>query len=503
MRMDRNPTGEVYRLRLVFSLVAALIVAVVLPPGGSLMLRDPDTWWHIKVGLDILANGEMPTVDTYSYTFNGQPWIAKEWLAQILLAIAWRVGGWNGVVFSGVFCVALTAFCASWSLSRHLRPVIAAALSLVLVVLADPIFTARPHLFTLPLIVIWTSCLFEASGHKTEPPIWLLGVIWLWANLHATFTLGFVIAGFAGLEVLAQKRFSDPKLLYQWIVFGTLCVIVTLLNPYGVRAILATFSVAYGNEAVDLINEWGPFDASSDRFQEYAILAGFFGLLASGIRISWPRALFCIFTLHLYLTHGRFVYLFFLLVPLVCTAAVAARFPSLSINSWTKVSRDRTERFLLTNFAVVAPLLLALTLVIPFIILTFQTHEPGEQTSAKEALIFVAEHKISGHVLNSYNLGGTLIFHGIPTFIDGRTDQLFLGGFANSDNETLRQNGKPLLERQIEKYGIDWALLARNDPRVAFFKDIPGWRRVYANDYTVVFVREGNGQQDDTGRNRT
>ena len=38
--------------------------------------------------------------------------------------------------------------------------------------------------------------------------------------------------------------------------------LVTLLNPYGIKAILATFSVAYGNEAVAYIDEWQPFNAS-------------------------------------------------------------------------------------------------------------------------------------------------------------------------------------------------------------------------------------------------
>jgi len=482
-------TQEAVRLRLMFSLFAALIVAAILPMLGPLLLRDPDSWWHIKVGMDILDKGVTPNVDTYSHTFNGQPWIAKEWLAQVLMALAYRSAGWNGIVLFVTFCVALTAFLASWSLSRYLRPTLAAALSLVLIVLIDPVFTARPHLFTLPLIVIWTATLFGASRETTTPPLWLLGVVWLWANLHATFTLAFIIAGFAGLDLLARVRLSDPKLVAHWIAFGAFCVVIALFNPYGVKAILATFTVAYGNEAVGLIREWGAFDASTYRFQEFAILAGLFGLLVSGIRIGWPRALFCIFALHLYLTHERFVYLFFLLVPLVCVEAVAERYPRLSTASWVKLPRDGMERFLARNFGMAAPLLLVLTLVVVTLAVQVQNNEPGPETSAKDALAYAAEHHISGNVLNSYDLGGTLIFHGIPTFIDGRTDQLFLGGFAKTDNDTMRRDGKPLLERQIEKYAIDWALLTSSDPRIAFFDEIPGWQRVFSNQDTTIFTR--------------
>ena len=64
--------------------------------------------------------------------------------------------------------------------------------------------------------------------------------------------------------------------------FGLLCPLVTLLNPYGIKAILATFTVAYGNEAVPFITEWQPFDASQDTFQEAILLLSIFGLLVRG-----------------------------------------------------------------------------------------------------------------------------------------------------------------------------------------------------------------------------
>ena len=50
---------------------------------------------------------------------------------------------------------------------------------------------------------------------------------------------------------------------------------------------------------------------------------------------------------------------------------------------------------------------------------------------------------------------GTLIFHGIKTYIDGRTDQLFLGGFTKTDDETGHSDGKPLLEARLVDVEID------------------------------------------------
>ena len=48
--------------------------------------------------------------------------------------------------------------------------------------------------------------------------------------------------------------------------------------------------------------------------------------------------------------------------------------------------------------------------------------EPDPKASAREALAFAEKNHLSGNVFNSYDFGGTLIFHGIKTYIDGRTD---------------------------------------------------------------------------------
>src|SRR5260370_40505162 len=60
---------------------------------GRKFFVDPDLWWHIKVGQDILRTHHFPTTDPYSWTVAGQPWIAYEWLGEITLALVNRAGG--------------------------------------------------------------------------------------------------------------------------------------------------------------------------------------------------------------------------------------------------------------------------------------------------------------------------------------------------------------------------------------------------------------------------
>ena len=480
--------SDAQRARLIFSLFVACLTGAALSAYATPMLQDPDSWWQIKTGLDLLANQAFPTVDTYSYTFAGQPWIAKEWLGQIVLALSYKAAGWNGVAALIISTIALTIMLLSWSLSDRLRPVAAVALAFAVAALIAPIYTARPHIFTLPIIVIWTAQLFRAARDEQAPPLWLLPLLVLWANLHASFTLGFVIAAFAGLDLLARVRLSQPKLLAKWIAFGLLCPLVSLLNPYGVKAILATLTVAYGNEAVPLIVEWQPFNASEQPLQEAGVLVFFFALLVSRLRIGWAKALFVVFALHVYLTHLRFMYLFFLLVPIVIAIELGEQYPRLSAAKWMAEKRDGLEQFFAARFYQICGLA-AVFLIVGVAVLTTTAYqiEPSQKTSAKDALAFAESHHLSGNVFNSYNFGGTLIFHGIKTYIDGRTDQLFLGGFIKTDDETGRSDGKPILEAQLKKYAIGWALLSADDRRKPFFEAL-GWKQAYADEYAVIYV---------------
>lgn len=490
LRDELSVMEQSRRIRLVLCLSITLIVTVQLCLYPSALLRDPDNWWQVKVGLDILASRVMPNFDTYSHTFTGQPWIAKEWLGQVLLATGYKTFGWSGVVFVTICAIALMMFFLGWFLSAALKPVVALVAAFVIALLVGSVYNARPLIFSLPIIVLWTALLFRAARDRQPPPYWLLGLIVLWANLHGTFTFGFVIAAFAGLDCLAGVRLSQPRLLAKWIAFGLLCPLVTMINPYGIKAILATFTVASGNEAVPFITEWSPFDAQTDRFSEAALLIVVAALLTTRLRIRWTYAAFFIFTLHLFLAYTRFQYLWLLLVPIVLAVDVAKQFPALSTRKWITETRDGLEQALANHFHRISGAIVVCWFAVAGIFLSFSTVTPCEETSASGALAFARTHGLSGNVLNAYNFGGTLIFHGIKTYIDGRTDQLFLDGFMNTSIKMGTPAGKSILQGELHEHAIKWALLTTDDSRIPFFRELSGWRKAYEDKFSIIYVNE-------------
>lgn len=476
------------QIRLVFCLAGALFVTLLLCFYAKALLQDPDNWWQVKVGLDLLASRAAPTVDSYSYTFAGQPWIAKEWLGQLILAAGYKCFGWSGVVFVTITAAAMALFCLAWMLSAHLKPMIAVILTLAITIAVAGVYNARPLIFSFPIIILWTGLLFKAAREQRSPPFWVLGLLVLWANLHATFTFGFVIAAFAGLDFLERTRLSQPRLLAKWIAFGLLCVFVTMINPYGFNAILATFTVVSGNEAVSIISEWQPFNARVDFGDEAVLMIVIAAVLISGFRMRWTYAAFFLFTLHLFLSYSRFQYLWLFLVPVVLAVDVAAQFPALSIRRWMMEPRDGLEKAIAAHAMPISGALIACWLAVGALFVTYSTVAPSEKTGATGALAFARQQGLTGNLFNAYDFGGSLIFHGIRTYIDGRTDQLFLGGFMKATFEMGTAAGKPLLQAQIEKYDIRWALLPPTDDRIAVFQQLPGWRQAYADPFAVIYV---------------
>src|SRR5208282_2992146 len=78
------------------AMLGALLVGAVFVAGSTFSV-DPDLWWHIRVGQEILATRHWPNTDPYSFTAAGQPWMAYEWLGEVLLGGVARVAGLPGL----------------------------------------------------------------------------------------------------------------------------------------------------------------------------------------------------------------------------------------------------------------------------------------------------------------------------------------------------------------------------------------------------------------------
>src|SRR5262249_58073176 len=110
-------------------------------------------------------------------------------------------------------------------------------------VLAAPHLQARPHALALPLMVAWMGVLINAVDHRRAPPLGLLPVMTLWANLHASFTLGLALVAPLAVEAWWNTGTTRRETALTWLRFGALALIAACVTPYGPEPILVAWRV--------------------------------------------------------------------------------------------------------------------------------------------------------------------------------------------------------------------------------------------------------------------
>ena len=104
------------------------------------------------------------------------------------------------------------------------------------------------------------------------------------------------------------------------------------------------------------------------------------------------------------------------------------------------------------------------------------------------AVDYLGARAKEGKIYNDYLFGGYLIFRGIPTFIDGRSDQLFAGGFLGDLYRTLDGSARDF-RALLDRHEIRFALVRAEDTRRPRLDEGEGWRQLYADDAAILYER--------------
>lgn len=476
-------------------LVLGVAMFIFLMNGSGLpLLGDPDSHWHIAVGNWILAHGTVPTVDPFSFTFAGQPWIAKEWLSQLLMALAFKAGGWGGVTVLAAVALGVTFALMLRLLLRDLQPLPAAMFVVAAIVMAVSHFLARPHVLAFPFMLLWVAGLVRAVEERRAPDPRLLLCMLLWANLHGGFTLGLLLGGAFGLEALVGARDNAERkaLFVSWAKFGIGAILVACITPYGPESILVTLRIFGIGDTLALISEWKSPDFQQQPLQELILVIALYAALSRGLKLPLIRLLIVLGLLHLYLRHSRNAEQFAMLVPLVVAPLLALQWPALAPDARAGRGTSLADQAMaLARPAGTAAIAVAVTLCALFgiFMVRYAGITPPSTTMPSAAMAYARQAGLTGRVLNHYNFGGYLIHAGVPTYIDGR-GELYGGDFIKKYVHTIGLlQGEPL-EQLLEQNRIEWTLMPADHPSNRLLSHLPAWRRAYADEAAVIFVRE-------------
>jgi hypothetical protein len=445
---------------------------------GNDLLNDPDMFWQIKVGQWILDHGAVPYTDIYSFTKAGAPWMSSSWLAQVLFAKAYAVGGWAGpVVLTSLVIAGMMALLVRL-LERHLSPVHAGLVALVAFALCAQHFLARPHVLAMPIMVMWVATLVDASDRRVLPPFWLLPLMALWANLHGEFIFGLALVAPLMLDALWNAEASRRRgLALRWITFGLCALLASCVTPYGWRSIWAAKNILDLGPLLAQIQEWMPADFSHLTAFEGVLLALIGAALWRGVTFSPTRILLVLGFLHMALSHVRSVEVFALLTPIVLAAPLAKQL------GWHPQERDDPPSASLASLFVAVPLA---ALVTATAVMSLH-YAPKREITPAAAVAALKAHNAT-RVFNEYSFGGYLIWAGVAPFIDGRAELYGTAfGLDAARAQSLQRPDRFL--SLLDAYHIDATLLPPNSPANLLLDRLEGWMRLYADTVAVVHVR--------------
>jgi hypothetical protein len=458
--------------------LGALVVLLLLTlQDGDRLLFDPDCQWHIAIGRWIWAHKAVPWVDEFSYTFAGQPWLAKEWLSQLAYYGAFEAAGWRGAVI-----IASVALAAAFALIYgFVRERVRAPIPLIVVLVAFLLtmvhMVARPHALVLPVVVIWMRALAVAREREEAPSPWLALLMVLWTNMHGSFPLGVGMAAILAAEgVLLGKSGTFATRFIAWFWFGAATLAATLATPYGWQAILIPLKMEGQGQALRYIQEWNPISFDMYGAQAVAAMAAALGCLVA----DWKRNAFRILAVGLLslmaIDHIRFISTFAIVSPMLIATALARR-PGFA----AQPAAPATAYSKLTTGALAAAALALCIAIQP---------APSVEVAPEAALRAAREKGLTGRVFNDYSFGGFLIAQGVPTFIDGRTDQLFLGDFMPKLYDSLDKDDTKDFSDILDRYGVEWALVRSDSTRAKRLAVMPGWTEVHRDETAAVFARK-------------
>jgi hypothetical protein len=475
----RSVTDDASENRLAgLGLAAIALFLFTLAAFSPQVLGDGDTWSHVATGEWIIAHGAAPRADPFSHSMPGAPWTAHEWLSEVLLALALRVGGWSGVVLLTSAAAAAAALIVGLTAARQLRGaplVLTVAIGLSLVTAN---LLARPHVLALPLAAAWGAGLLAARDRGRAPPIGLAALMIAWVNMHGGFIFGLLLIGPFALEAVTEAPVGARLLAARaWATFALAALAVALINPYGIDAFLLPFRLM-SVENLSRISEWRPQDFSHIGTMELALLTLLGLTLIRPFSMPPIRAALLIALVAMALQHSRHQVLLGILAPMLLARPIAA---AIGMGSAGEEGR-RIARIALTATVAAALAIGGARLIAPI--------ERTDGASAPiSALRAVPPELRAKPVLNDYAFGGYLIFEHVRPFIDGRAE--LYGDAMMSLYGRLQAGDEADVESALKRYGIAWTIFAPDSRMVAILDRKPGWRRLYADASAVVHVRDG------------
>jgi hypothetical protein len=458
----------------------ATVITMLYGFGGFALaarsLGDNSFLWHLRTG-DLIIDQGIPRHDPFSFTAAGTRWIAQSWLAELMYAALRRSLGAMGIrIAVGLAGAWVAIFLFRVALHATNDRVRALALGIPALACSFAVFSERPLMFGLALlgVVVFTVEVPESFVGR-HPRVVIPIAMWLWVNVHGSFSLGFLY-----LAVYLAARWIDgsPPLAgrERGLVVGTaIAAVLVFVNPYGPRLVLFPVALMGRSRVLSNVIEWQSVDLHSATGFLFAVWVCITLVALARSRPTRGELLITLVFLFLGWWAVRNV-----------AIAVAVTIPIIG-RAFRRKDPDPDQQS-----AAATPLLVVVVLLVGALLIGKTLSMPNFDvkqypTAALRALD--AQHRLGGRLLTTDAWAGYVIYKYWPeqhVFFDDRYD-MYPVGIADDYNKILSL--KPGWEKVLDDYKIDTIVWPKNAAFVQALRHLPGWKEIRHDKVSRTFIR--------------
>ncbi len=471
----------------------------------SVNLLDPDYFWHIKTGEQILLHGSLPSADMFSHTNFERPWVLHEWLFQVVLFTIHDLLGALGIKVMTVFLGMLSLYVTYLAVSRinHSRT-FSALLTLAFFVPMAPFISPRPQLVSFVFFAVTMLLLVQFKYLKrTRYLVALPAMMILWVNMHGGYIIGITLLMlFAMCEFISYWQSDEldkayRKQLSKLALITFITILSSALNPDFISHWLYPINVMSMEASRSFITEW-----RSPNFHHFLpkynllLILGFFIVYAyRQIKPDLTEVVIPVFFIAAgFVSYRHMPFAILTVMPFIgiaCVKGAAATLSESAVGMMYKKYITSRRQLGNTEYLLnwVLTLLIATALLLSYPIVEQSHQKERDSIIPVKATEFIIKTGLSGRMFNTYRFGGYLIYRLYPdqrVFIDGRAD-MYGDEFIQ---EYRRINyGYSGWGKAFDKYAIDYVICTKDAPIRQLLMLRGDFRLVYDDGKNSVLVK--------------
>ena len=455
---------------------------------------DSDLGRHLVLGKYMIESLSIPVRDVLSFTMAGDPRPPYEWLAQVFFAAAHQLLGLDGVVLlTSIVIASAFLFVFLDGRDRSESPLIALVLTIWAAAASSLHWLTRPHIFSFLCLVIWLR-LLEHLRLGRKPPVWQLPlVMFVWANVHGGFVVGFLawVAYIAGWALEQRGRSTSSEVGGRLLLTGASALVASVVTP----DLWNNWTAVLRNNSTYVLGrttETMPVDFAAPGSWP------FLGLLVLGLLLALLNRI------NITPAHG------FLLLGLAALGVGMARnIPLFSLSAapilaaWSRQALRHQPRIIHLEQAIsrietglrgfiwppLAVLVAVAVIALHAVTTRRSTYGYDPSLFPVQAADWLQHHPIEGSMFNELNWGGYLLYRlwpGQRVFIDSQSD--FYG------EEFTRQYEAAILARGAWKahlgaHDVAWAIIPASSALSVALAADHAYLRVYQDPTTSIYAR--------------